>query len=116
MGKVGPEFLAVKAWQGLAPYVTRCALSPLFPVPYIEEARQQGLKILGNSVAQQKMARFAESAAEMARNEKACRVCEALEKTKKCSGCEKVYYCGRECQRADWKAHKSSCRQEKAAV
>jgi hypothetical protein len=116
MGKVGPEFLAVKAWQGLAPYVTRCALSPLFPVPYIEEARQQGLKILGNSVAQQKMARLPEWAAQMARNEKACRVCEAVEKTKKCSGCEKVYYCGRECQRADWKAHKSSCRQEKAAV
>ena len=106
MGKVGPEFLAVKEWQGLAPYVTRCALSPLFPVPYVEEARQQGLKILGNSVAQQKMAS----------NDKACRVCDAVEKTKKCSGCEKVYYCGRECQRADWKAHKSSCTQEKAAV
>eukprot|EP00123_Amoebidium_parasiticum_P021715 comp72392_c0_seq1/m.48170 comp72392_c0_seq1/g.48170 ORF comp72392_c0_seq1/g.48170 comp72392_c0_seq1/m.48170 type:complete len:330 (-) comp72392_c0_seq1:613-1602(-) len=28
---------------------------------------------------------------------------------KTCSGCKKVYYCGRECQKADWRTHKASC-------
>lgn len=28
---------------------------------------------------------------------------------KKCSKCEKMRYCGRECQKADWKKHKKVC-------
>jgi hypothetical protein len=28
----------------------------------------------------------------------------------KCGGCKKVEYCGRECQRKDWKTHKKVCR------
>jgi hypothetical protein len=27
----------------------------------------------------------------------------------RCSACKKTYYCNRECQKADWKRHKSSC-------
>lgn len=29
---------------------------------------------------------------------------------KKCTNCEKVSYCNKECQRGDWKKHKPSCR------
>ena len=28
---------------------------------------------------------------------------------KKCTGCGVAEYCGRECQREDWKAHKTTC-------
>jgi hypothetical protein len=27
----------------------------------------------------------------------------------RCNGCQKVYYCCRECQKADWKQHKTTC-------
>jgi hypothetical protein len=41
---------------------------------------------------------------------KACAACgvEAV-KLRKCKTCLKVYYCSRECQVADWQAHKLSC-------
>ena len=41
--------------------------------------------------------------------EKVCPVCGQLAKNK-CSGCQQVSYCGRECQRSDWKAHKKECK------
>lgn len=35
---------------------------------------------------------------------------------KVCSGCKKVKYCCRDCQRADWKNHKNTCQQKKKPV
>eukprot|EP00961_Rhodomonas_salina_P289727 3914677-Rhodomonas_salina.1 len=32
-----------------------------------------------------------------------------------CSGCRSVAYCSKECQKADWKAHKAACRQIRQA-
>jgi hypothetical protein len=29
---------------------------------------------------------------------------------KKCGGCKQVYYCSAECQKNDWKEHKSACK------
>ena len=34
---------------------------------------------------------------------------------KKCGGCENVFYCGKECQRADWVRHKPECLAEQKA-
>ena len=31
-------------------------------------------------------------------------------KFKKCSACQSVYYCSRECQKSDWKKHKKVCK------
>jgi hypothetical protein len=39
-----------------------------------------------------------------------CAVCKK-ETTNKCSGCRTVYYCGPECQNADWKTHKKLCKE-----
>jgi hypothetical protein len=41
----------------------------------------------------------------------ACGVWEGIVKNKfaRCSGCKMVYYCGKQCQLAHWKAHKSLC-------
>jgi TPR repeat protein len=41
-----------------------------------------------------------------------------IDESKKCARCSLVYYCSRDCQRADWKAHKPKCNaavEEKAA-
>mmetsp|Transcript_8311 Transcript_8311/g.23433 ORF Transcript_8311/g.23433 Transcript_8311/m.23433 type:complete len:448 (-) Transcript_8311:31-1374(-) len=38
-----------------------------------------------------------------------CRRCGKPGGTRKCSQCKMVRYCGRACQRQDWKSHKSSC-------
>lgn len=41
-----------------------------------------------------------------------CNSCGSLEqitKLKKCLGCNKVYYCNRECQNNDWPEHKNDC-------
>jgi hypothetical protein len=37
-----------------------------------------------------------------------CDTCGEDAKTR-CNGCQKVYYCCRECQKADWKQHKTTC-------
>ena len=38
--------------------------------------------------------------------------CGTTYKLKKCAGCEKVYYCSKECQIEDRKNHKSNCSYE----
>jgi hypothetical protein len=37
-----------------------------------------------------------------------CVVCAKQGSWKKCSTCKKDYYCGEECQKADWKRHKTT--------
>ena len=39
----------------------------------------------------------------------ACANCGQRGKPDKCSGCGKVYYCSKECQKEDWKVHKPNC-------
>jgi hypothetical protein len=34
------------------------------------------------------------------------------EASQRCSRCQKVWYCGRECQVGDWKRHKTSCKEK----
>ena len=36
-------------------------------------------------------------------------------KLDRCSVCRLVYYCSKECQKQDWKAHKQCCKREVAA-
>jgi hypothetical protein len=41
----------------------------------------------------------------------ACAVCGALSpRVRACASCQSVAYCGRECQKSDWKAHKPRCK------
>jgi len=39
-----------------------------------------------------------------------CKVCSNFnENMQLCSACKSVYYCSRECQKSDWKTHKTEC-------
>ena len=41
-----------------------------------------------------------------------CDKCGKEAKIRACSGCGAKSYCGEECQRADWKAHKEACKEK----
>merc|ERR1712083_904500 len=46
-----------------------------------------------------------------------CKLCGIrTEKLSKCSRCKRTWYCGGECQVADWRNHKEICRQRTQAV
>lgn len=38
-----------------------------------------------------------------------CAVCASEESIRKCARCRNIQYCSPRCQRADWRAHKSTC-------
>lgn len=40
---------------------------------------------------------------------KYCAHCAQVGCTERCGGCKEVYYCSTECQKADWKVHKTQC-------
>lgn len=41
-----------------------------------------------------------------------CAVCGSFDKLKACQRCEKQKYCSVQCQKADWKRHKTYCLKE----
>ena len=38
-----------------------------------------------------------------------CAICEKYTRNKKCGRCLEAYYCGRQCQKLDWREHKLCC-------
>jgi len=94
---VAPEFAKEEAWKSAIPYVTRIAISPLYGVPYAENV---GRIVTGLG------------AVKPSGPEKRCQGCGGLGKPKLlvCGRCKGAEYCSVDCQRADWKAHKGTCR------
>jgi len=45
-----------------------------------------------------------------------CVVCKKKDDLQVCTGCRNVYYCGKDHQKADWKAHKELCKSTKEAL
>lgn len=85
-GKDVEPMTKVLTWRPFAPYVTRIALSPLFAVTYLEPIMRDI-------------------------NSRRCWLCrgKGKPKLKECSKCQKVRYCGTECQTKDWPMHKKKC-------
>jgi MYND finger len=103
------EFLGIEEWAMLAPYVTRCALSPVFPPPYVEQTRSRFVELMARAEGLTD-----EDIQEAVRVEgTVCRVCGRPESKKKCIRCTKVTYCGRDCLKKDWKIHKRVCQPPK---
>jgi len=134
MGKsVSKEFFENEEWADLGPYVTHCALSPVFPAPYVEQTRSHAVSTMGSilGLSDQEMEESARgssgtpSTAGIGRGEarstsngkegtgsvNACQGCGRSESTKKCGRCKTVYYCGKNCQAKDSKRHKPACQQ-----
>jgi len=94
---VTPEFRKEKAWKSAIPYVTRIAISPLYGVPYAENTGRVTAGLV---------------AGKPPGTEKQCQKCGSLGKPKllMCGSCKHTNYCSADCQKADWKTHKGTCR------
>ncbi|RPD61734.1 hypothetical protein L226DRAFT_485113 [Lentinus tigrinus ALCF2SS1-7] len=93
----------VKAWAPFAPHVTRIALSPLFPVWYLEPLMMKFLRRSGGMTSKWTLKKTIEMPPK-------CIVCDrAMYDLKKCARCQKDTYCSEKCQRQDWSRHKKNC-------
>jgi len=97
LGKGLPASVADGDWRDMAPLMTRIALSPLFPMAYLETI---GTKL-----------RERIKAVVDGKKPDVCLVCGGPGKPQmmQCSGCVRAKYCSMECQREDWKTHKIVC-------
>jgi hypothetical protein len=97
-GRLPAKFISgVPQWDSMSKHFIRAAISPCFPAPFSEQLFD--FSSLGKSE------RFPSNGK--------CRVCAKNRNGAgllMCSRCRKVSYCSTECQRADWKKHKVSCR------
>ncbi|KAI0752637.1 hypothetical protein C8Q80DRAFT_467165 [Daedaleopsis nitida] len=97
--------LRVAAWQPLAQHATRVALSPLFPVWYLEPMVRKFLRRAG----------LVSKTGKPKDNPRTplprCKVCaQAKFDLKRCTRCHSVVYCSQKCQKKDWPAHKKDCK------
>ncbi|KAL4071259.1 hypothetical protein V8B97DRAFT_1962113 [Scleroderma yunnanense] len=90
---VGTAVLRKRYGDTAATYATRAAISPLFPVSYLERVG---------------MMDYSETVTEPVST--GCRTCGDEGKAlSACGRCKKVKYCSKECQVQDWKRHKKDC-------
>ena len=101
VGKVQNDFRNGR-WKEFSQFVTRVAITPIFAVPYMEPAKTVFGKFTGGPRILKKQLRDTNPGP-------VCQTC-GKEGFKRCSRCEAVYYCGRECQIKDWQKHKPICR------
>ena len=104
-GVLPADFVRLPEWEGVASrQAVRVAISPLFASPLVED------------IVDMELLR-AQGGLEGLLRER-CRACGATEgqgangvsKLLKCTRCKAVAYCGKECQRADWKKHRMECK------
>lgn len=107
-GKIPSKFITdVAHWDSVSKYAVRAAISPPFWAPFADDVYRPDLSG-GNSM----------SAKPQARKKSGCVTCGNAKGKEggnllNCAKCMKVKYCSRECQRADWNAHKVVCRRDR---
>ncbi|KAG8720992.1 hypothetical protein FRC08_016462 [Ceratobasidium sp. 394] len=97
----------VPAWKFLLPFATRASISPLFFVPYIEDAS----KLIEDLQRGMEGPTDAEMASRLELTNR-CWGCGGPGRPNLlvCSKCKRARYCSTICQRQDWKAHKQNCK------
>jgi hypothetical protein len=113
MGKVDAAFEKHTEWMEYKPFVIRCAVSPLFPAPYVEQTRYamlgKGMEALDQIPPSTSDATVSPFDDYDLGDQKVCEVCGKNGNAKKCVACLNVFYCSKECQKKDWKKHKGVC-------
>ena len=105
---VSAEFRANAEWAMFAPFVTRCALSPIFPVPYVDPI---GTNLADYCMQSPDSAKVEPPTTAKIHISRQCLLCKSTpEQLKKCGKCGMAKYCSRECQAKDWVRHKTECR------
>ncbi|KAI4195574.1 MAG: hypothetical protein LQ346_003396 [Caloplaca aetnensis] len=104
-GVVPADFTKDNAeWEPMARYVTRIAISPVFPVSYVETTAG----IFDNLPPTQSVP---QSNTQPANQGPRCDNCNrSSTQLKNCAACGKARYCSKECQKAAWKSHKLGCK------
>lgn len=98
-GKLPDNLVAIPEWDNAGPHATRIAISPAYAVPFVEDVLDmKGSKMAGETVVKKER----------------CRNCGEMKAKdggdlKRCTRCMKAKYCSGECQKQDWKRHKSGC-------
>lgn len=103
---LGP-FLENTEWRSLAPHATRIALTPIFPVPYLEDVTEPEF-----SRALRAGSSPSVGSEQAGAGSDTCQRCRGMGKPRllHCSACRITRYCSKECQIADWKNHKHFCK------
>ena len=106
---LGP-FLENTEWRSLAPHAIRIALTPIFPVPYLEDVTEPefsrtlrtGITGYSPSVGSGQAGAGLDT----------CQQCHEMGKPRllHCSTCRMTRYYSKECQIADWKNHRHLCK------
>jgi hypothetical protein len=100
-------------WRPLIPHATRIALTPVFPVTYLEDVSDEIFTRAARSFQDAPTPTPAAASASMQSDHSSCRNCAkggGESKLFNCGGCRSVKYCSKECQNANWKQHKVLCK------
>ncbi|KAF6822380.1 mynd finger family protein [Colletotrichum plurivorum] len=103
-GKLPDDFLNIPMWETAKKYATRVAISPAFAVPFVD-----------NVIDREAWKRSGMDSLHPSNNLERCTSCGKTSSNdggplKKCTGCQKVKYCGPDCQKKDWKTHRNECK------
>ena len=108
-----------RAWAPFAKYVTRIAISPIFPVPFLENSMST-LRKLEKTPFRARGAATAPMSSLSGRDygEEGNAKCDYCGKAsgaagvalKTCAGCGNARYCGAACQKGAWRVHKRDCK------
>ncbi len=98
-----------KLWK--EEFLTKCGMwymnvACLIKLKVLQDDEMNGWKII--SAFEMELLKAAGRVVETSLDGHKCQVCRK-ETTKKCPRCRTAYYCGAECQQADWKCHKTCC-------
>ncbi|KAL8917654.1 MAG: hypothetical protein Q9208_007835 [Pyrenodesmia sp. 3 TL-2023] len=91
-------------WELMVKYMTRTAIAPIFPVPYVEATADLHDHFSATRSAPQPASQPINPAS----------LCDNCNKPstqlKNCAACGKAKYCSKDCQRTAWKTHKLQCK------
>ncbi|XP_044717256.1 MYND finger domain-containing protein [Hirsutella rhossiliensis] len=103
-GKLPKDFVSLPEWDAAAPNAVRVAISPTYAVPFVEDAVDSSFADMMDGAAPQTT--ISERCHGCGRGEGGAQAVTL----KKCTRCMRAKYCSEECQKKDWKKHRTECK------